>query len=59
MAAHSSSSKGRKNLDIQDKMKIIEDFKLGKSISDICTEFDVSNHKCTEYIKERKLLLRG
>ena len=35
MAAHSSSSKGRKNLDIQDKMKIIEDLKLGKSISDI------------------------
>ena len=56
MAAHSSSSKGRKNLDIQDKIKIIEDL---KSIPDICTEFDVSKSQVYRIYKGKETITKN
>ena len=55
MAAHSSSSKStcRKNLDVQGKMKIIDELKLGKSIPDICTEFGISKSQVYRIYKGR------
>ena len=59
MAAHLTSSQSRKNLDIQNKLKVIEDFKLGKSIPDICAEFGVSKSQVYRIIKGKETITKN
>lgn len=59
MAAHSSSSTSkctrRKNTDVQDKLQIIDELKLGKSIPDICTEYGISQSQSVQNISRKGL----
>ena len=63
MAAHSSSSTSkctrRKNTDVQDKLQIIDELKLGKSIPDICTEYGISQSQVYRIYQGRDSLTKN
>ena len=54
MAAHSSGRKNRKCIGCKDKLKIIEDVKLGKPILNICEEYGIGQSQVYQVYKDRE-----